>query len=100
MQIIAMPKEEKHYLYFKRGRVGDPTSGDERLDERTNVGETIKEFKQLFEDITGNEFEPWEREKKFNKKRLKFYPIDMVNWAQSCFYLMFLHLSMCTGKAF
>lgn len=79
MQIIAMPKEEKHYLYFKRGRVGDPTSGEERLDERTNVGETIKEFKQLFEDITGNEFEPWEREKKFNKKRLKFYPIDMAD---------------------
>ncbi|KAK2388724.1 protein ADP-ribosyltransferase PARP3 [Trifolium repens] len=31
------------------------------------------QFVRLFEEITGNEFESWERE----KKPLKFYPIDM-----------------------
>ncbi|ERM98925.1 hypothetical protein AMTR_s00114p00109380 [Amborella trichopoda] len=31
---------------------------------------------ELFEKITGNEFEPWEREK-FQKKPKKVYPIDM-----------------------
>ncbi|KAH9316844.1 hypothetical protein KI387_018613, partial [Taxus chinensis] len=79
MQIIVMPKDDNHYLYFKRGRVGDQMSIEEQLDERTNVEETIKEFSKLFEELTGNEFEPWEREKKLSKKRLKLYPIDMVD---------------------
>eukprot|EP01018_Ginkgo_biloba_P012770 Gb_02125 [translate_table: standard] len=79
MQIIGMPKEDWHYLYFKRGRVGDQMNTEERLDERNNVEQTIKEFKRLFVELTGNEFDPWEREKKFTKKRLKFYPIDMAD---------------------
>ncbi|KAI8541324.1 hypothetical protein RHMOL_Rhmol08G0052300 [Rhododendron molle] len=28
----------------------------------------LKDFVKLFEELTGNEFEPWEREKKFQKK--------------------------------
>jgi len=77
MQLIGMPKG-RLYLYFKRSRVGDDTNTQERRDQRTNVEEAINEFKELFEELTGNEFEPWEREKKFAKKHLKFYPIDMV----------------------
>ncbi|KAG4137856.1 hypothetical protein ERO13_D07G098100v2 [Gossypium hirsutum] len=37
----------------------------------------MKEFVRLFEELIENEFEPWEREKKFQNKPLKFYPIDM-----------------------
>lgn len=58
--------------------MGDGANAEERLEEWTNVADAIKEFVRLFEDITGNEFEPWERAKKFEKKPLKFYPIDMV----------------------
>jgi poly [ADP-ribose] polymerase len=72
-------------LYFKKGRVGDDPNAEERLEECENVDNAIKEFVRLFEEITGNEFESWEREKKFEKKPLKFYPIDMVNIYIHCF---------------
>lgn len=67
-------------MYFKKGRVGDDPNAEERLEEKDNEGSCLKEFARLFEEITGNEFEPWEREKKFQKKPLKFYPIDMVQY--------------------
>ncbi|KAJ1388523.1 WGR domain superfamily [Sesbania bispinosa] len=49
----------------------------ERLEEFKDVDNALKEFVRLFEEITENEFESWEREKQFQKKPLKFYPIDM-----------------------
>ncbi|RDX82304.1 Poly [ADP-ribose] polymerase 3, partial [Mucuna pruriens] len=76
MQLIVVPESRLH-LYFKKGRVGDDPNAEERLEEWDNVDGALKEFVRLFEEITGNEFEPWEREKKFQKKPLKFYPIDM-----------------------
>lgn len=63
--------------------MGDDPNAEERLEEWENEKTAIKEFVGLFEEITGNEFEPWEREKKFEKKRLSFYPIDMVQF--QCF---------------
>ena len=76
---------EKHlYLYYKKGRVGDDPNADERLEEWENVDNAVKEFVRLFEEGTGNEFEQWEREKKFQKKPLKFYPIDMVQLLFLC----------------
>lgn len=66
------------YLYYKKGRVGDRLHNSERLDEMNSARDAVKEFVKLFEQLTGNEFEPWEREKTFEKKRNKFYPIDMV----------------------
>ncbi|KAL5057306.1 hypothetical protein RYX36_028910, partial [Vicia faba] len=77
MQLIVVPENCLH-LYFKKGRVGDDPNAEERLEECENEDNAIKEFVRLFEEITGNEFEPWEREKKFQKKPLKFYPIDML----------------------
>jgi poly [ADP-ribose] polymerase 2/3/4 len=89
MQLIVVPENRLH-LYFKKGRVGDDPNAEERLEECENVDSTVKEFVRLFEEITGNEFESWEREKKFQKKPLKFYPIDMVQIY--CFlYLMIYH---------
>ncbi|WRX33546.1 BRCT domain - like 10 [Theobroma cacao] len=76
MQLIKVPESNLH-LYYKKGRVGDDPNAEERLEEWKNVDGAVKEFVRLFEEVTGNEFEPWEREKKFQKKPLKFYPIDM-----------------------
>lgn len=78
MQLIVVPENRLH-LYLKKGRVGDDPNAEERLEERENENSAIKEFVRLFEEMTGNEFESWEREKKFQKKPLKFYPIDMVH---------------------
>ena len=66
------------HLYYKKGRVGDDPRAEERLEEWRDVNAAVKEFIRLFEELTGNEFEPWERKKKFPKKYLKFYPIGMV----------------------
>ncbi|KAB5541684.1 hypothetical protein DKX38_014658 [Salix brachista] len=76
MQLITVPDSNLH-SYYKKGKVGDDANAVERLEEWENVDNAIKEFVRLFEELTGNEFESWEREKKFEKKRLCFYPIDM-----------------------
>ncbi|GMI92254.1 Poly(ADP-Ribose) Polymerase 3 [Hibiscus trionum] len=76
LQLIKVPDGNLH-LYYKKGRVGDDPNAQERAEEWKDVDGAVKEFVRLFEEVTGNEFEPWEREKKFQKKPLKFYPIDM-----------------------
>ncbi|CAL5424016.1 unnamed protein product [Camellia sinensis] len=76
MQLIMVPNTGLH-LYYTKGRASDGTKAEERLEERENVDGAVKEFAKLFEELTGNEFEPWEREKKFQKKPRKFYPVDM-----------------------
>ncbi|URE26762.1 PADR1 (NUC008) domain [Musa troglodytarum] len=76
LQLIQVPDKNMH-LYYKKGRVGDDPKADERVEEWNNVDDALKEFVRLFKEVTGNEFETWEREKKFQKMRLKFYPIDM-----------------------
>ncbi|KAE8682447.1 Poly polymerase 3 [Hibiscus syriacus] len=78
MQLIKVPDGNLH-LYYKKGRAGDDPNAQEKLDEWKDVDGAVKEFVKLFEEVTGNEFEPWEREKKFQKKPLKFYPIDMFH---------------------
>ncbi|KAL5579914.1 hypothetical protein UlMin_012356 [Ulmus minor] len=78
MQLIIVPESQLH-LYYKKGKVGDDPNAEERLEEWENVDNAVKEFVRLFEEITGNEFEPWERENEFEKKPLKFYPIDMAD---------------------
>ncbi|KAJ8440521.1 hypothetical protein Cgig2_022962 [Carnegiea gigantea] len=75
-QLITVP-EKKLHLYYKRGKVGDDPKAEERLDEWDSEDDAIKEFARLFEELTGNEFLPWEREKKFQKKPHKFFVIDM-----------------------
>ena len=77
MQLITVPQCNLH-LYYKKGKAGDDPNAEERLEEWDNVDYAVMEFVRLFEEATGNEFEPWEREKKIQKKPLKFYPIDMV----------------------
>ncbi|RZR93437.1 hypothetical protein BHM03_00021979 [Ensete ventricosum] len=76
LQLIQVPEKNVH-LYYKKGRVGDDPKADERVEEWNNEDDALKEFVRLFKEVTGNEFETWEREKKFQKMHLKFYPIDM-----------------------
>lgn len=78
MQLITVP-ENRLYMYYKKGRIGDVGRADERLDEWENVNNATKEFAKHFEGLTGNEFEPWEREKKIHKKTQKLFPVDMVH---------------------
>jgi len=83
MQLVTVPDDNLH-LYYKRGRVGDDPNAEERLEAWENVDNAVKEFVKLFEEITGNEFEPWETEKKFQKKLLKFCPVDMASEIVYC----------------
>lgn len=83
MQLVTVPDDNLH-LYYKRGRVGDDPNVEERLEEWENVDNAVKQFAGMFEEITGNEFEPWEREKKFQKKLVKFCPVDMASEILSC----------------
>lgn len=76
LQLIVMPENQLH-LYYKKGLVGDDARAEERVDEFSNVGDAVNEFTRLFNELTGNEFEPWEREKNFTKRSHKFYPVDM-----------------------
>lgn len=77
MQLIVAPKNRLH-MYYRKGRVGDTARIDDKLEEWENEGSAIKEFSRIFEELTGNEFESWEREKKIQKKPHKFYPLDVV----------------------
>ncbi|KAG8387503.1 hypothetical protein BUALT_Bualt02G0027900 [Buddleja alternifolia] len=76
MQMIAVP-ENRLYMYYRKGEIGNDVSIEERLDEVENLDNTIKEFAKMFKDLTGNEFEPWEKEKKIQKKSTKLFPIDI-----------------------
>ncbi|CAN6692143.1 unnamed protein product [Malus baccata var. baccata] len=76
IQLITVPESNLN-LYYKKGKVGDDPNAEERLEEWDIVDDPVKEFVRLFEEATGNVFEPWERKKKIQKKPLKFYPIDM-----------------------
>lgn len=91
MQLITVPEKNLH-LYYKKGNVGYDARAEEQLVEWENVDDAIKDFRRLFEELTGNEFEPWEREKKFQKKLRKFFPVDMVYIS---IYLVLLSVASC-----
>ncbi|KAK3016483.1 hypothetical protein RJ639_005445 [Escallonia herrerae] len=76
MQLIEVPESSLN-MYYKKGKPGADPRAEERLEEWEDVDNAVKEFARLFEELTGNEFEPWEKEKKFQKQPKKFYPIDM-----------------------
>ncbi|XP_073274084.1 protein ADP-ribosyltransferase PARP3 [Primulina huaijiensis] len=76
LQLIVVP-ENRLYMYYKRGKIGDNSNMEVRLDQWQNVGDAIKEFSKRFRELTGNEFETWETEKKIQKKKHKLFPIDI-----------------------
>lgn len=77
MQLIVA-RENRLYLYYRKGKIGNSPRADDKLEEWENVNDAIREFAKLFEELTGDQFEPWEREKKIHKKNMKFFPIDIV----------------------
>lgn len=77
LQLIMVPENHLH-MYYKKGRVGNDPRAEEKLEEWESVDDAVREFARLFEELTGNEYEPWEKEKQFQKKHQKFYPIDIV----------------------
>lgn len=84
MQLIMSPENCLH-MYCKKGRIGDSIRADDKLEEWEDVDDAIKEFARLFQELTGNEFESWEREKKIQKKHHKFFPIDVVRHSSKFF---------------
>lgn len=77
LQLIIVPENHLH-LYYKKGPIGHDQMAEERVEDfGSRVSDAIKEFVRLFEEVTGNDFERWEREKKFEKKSMKMYPLDM-----------------------
>ncbi|AQK71489.1 protein ADP-ribosyltransferase PARP3 [Zea mays] len=77
MQLVMVPGNRLH-LFYKKGPIGHDQMAEERVEDfGSRVNDAIKEFVRLFEEVTGNEFEPWERQKKFEKKSMKMYPLDM-----------------------
>lgn len=90
MQLIILPDNHLH-LYYKKSKVGEDPNAEERVEDfESRVDDAIAEFVRLFEELTGNDFEPWEREKKFEKKPFKFYPLDMVCNTLEYFNLYFM----------
>jgi poly [ADP-ribose] polymerase 2/3/4 len=74
-----LPNNHLH-LYYKKSRVRGDYKAEERVEDfESRVDDDIGEYVWLFEELTGNKFEPWEREKKFEKKPFKFYPFDIVS---------------------
>lgn len=88
MQLVMVPENRLH-LFYKKGPIGHDQIAEERVEDfGSRVNDAIKEFVRLFEEVTGNEFEPWERQKKFEKKSMKMYPLDMVLIESSGFFAL------------
>lgn len=88
---LATIHESNLNMYFKKGEVGDDPNAEERLEEREDEGEAIKEFSRLFEEITGNEFEPWEQ-KRFRRSLTSFSQLIWYNRCTLYLSLLFCHL--------
>lgn len=86
-----MLPDNRLHLYYKKSKVGEDPKAEERVEDfESRVDDAIAEFVRLFEELTGNDFEPWEREKKFEKKHFKFHPLDMVCNTLEYFNLYFM----------
>jgi poly [ADP-ribose] polymerase len=84
LQIIEEDKTKSvHYVYRKWGRVGTSRIGGDKLEKLEKVA-AIKEFKRLFREKTGNDWESWEKQENFEKQPGKFYPVEIV---RHCIFL-------------
>lgn len=66
------------HVFRKWGRVGSDRIGSQKL-ERLPKQEAIAQFKRLFREKTGNEWEAWEAKEDLHKVPGKFYPLDIVS---------------------
>lgn len=83
LQIIEEDnKKTAHHLYRKWGRVGNARIGGDKI-EKLSKAESVKEFKRLFKEKTGNDWEAWEDRVNFEKMPGKFYPLEIVCYAHA-----------------
>ncbi|XVF32425.1 hypothetical protein REPUB_Repub17cG0081600 [Reevesia pubescens] len=76
LQIIQEDKVSDCYVFRKWGRIGDELIGGSKLEEMSKSN-SIREFKRLFLEKTGNTWEAWEQKQNFQKRPGKFFPLDI-----------------------
>lgn len=76
LQIIEHDSKNVHHLFRRWGRVGNSKIGAFKL-EKLSKSAAIHEFKRLFREKTGNEWEAWESKSNFRKQPNKFYPLEI-----------------------
>ncbi|KAI3916254.1 hypothetical protein MKW98_004695 [Papaver atlanticum] len=79
MQLIVVPESWLH-LYFKKRQVGDDDKVEERLKEKENVDDAVKEFGSSSRKLQETNLIHGRGRKKIQKKHTKFYPVDMVQF--------------------
>ncbi|KAI5067337.1 hypothetical protein GOP47_0017865 [Adiantum capillus-veneris] len=76
LQIIEHDNKDIHHLFRRWGRVGNSKIGGSKCDKMSKSG-SIREFKKLFREKTGNEWEAWQSKVNFHKQPNRFYPIEI-----------------------
>ncbi|MCO5611892.1 hypothetical protein L7F22_066151 [Adiantum nelumboides] len=76
LQIIEHDGKDIHHLFRRWGRVGNSKIGGSKCDKMSKSG-AIREFKKLFREKTGNEWEAWQSKVNFYKQPNRFYPIEI-----------------------
>ncbi|XP_024382940.1 poly [ADP-ribose] polymerase 1 isoform X2 [Physcomitrium patens] len=76
LQLIEEDAKKTVHLYRKWGRVGNDRIGGDKI-EKLSKADGIKEFKRLFKEKTGNDWESWVNREDFEKQPGKFYPLDI-----------------------
>eukprot|EP01018_Ginkgo_biloba_P034176 Gb_33067 [translate_table: standard] len=76
LQVIEDDKRAGCHVFRKWGRVGNSKVGGQKL-EKMPKASAIREFKRLFLEKTGNEWEAWENKDNFEKQPGKFFPLEI-----------------------
>ncbi|KAL8170322.1 hypothetical protein V2J09_022126 [Rumex salicifolius] len=76
LQIIEEDKGPDCHVFRKWGRVGDTRIKGEKIEEMSKQ-DAIEEFKRLFLEKTGNQWETWVHRKNFQKLPRKYFPLDI-----------------------
>lgn len=76
LQVIEDDKKAGCHVFRKWGRVGNSKVGGQKLEKMPKLA-AILEFKRLFLEKTGNEWESWENKDNFEKQPGKFFPLEI-----------------------
>lgn len=76
LQIIEHDSKNIHHVFRRWGRVGNSKIGGSKCDELSKSA-AIREFKKLFREKTGNDWEAWQSKMNFRKQPNRFYPIEI-----------------------
>lgn len=76
LQVIEDDKKAGCHVFRKWGRVGNSKIGGQKLEKMPKL-DAIREFKRLFLEKTGNEWESWVNKDDFEKQPGKFFPLEI-----------------------